>query len=480
MDSPRKTAARATPKSGAACRPTLTALVLVASDLAALVVAAVACVLLRHYFHGHFDPVIYYHLWPVLVLFLLGFAALKLYSSPVSAPVELRHTLLVVSVVYLVLGTVTFMLRGGEAYSRAVFLAAWFASILLVLLQRALLRALLARMAWWGRGVVVLGGGRTGRRVVKLLLRRPSMGLKPVAIFDDRPQRHAQFAGVPILGPLSLAPGLASSHGRLLAVIALSDMHDSVVPAQLMRQQQTFRSVILIPDLAGVSSLGVATQDLGGMLGLEIHQRLLDPGRLALKRALDLLLIALLSPLLLPLFGLLAALVKLDSRGPVFFGQVRIGRGGRPFKAWKFRTMVHRADQVLDQHLDQRPDLRTQWQLRHKLAEDPRMTRIGKYLRRMSFDELPQVWNVLVGQMSLVGPRPIIAQEVRRYGPHFDLYTRVRPGLTGLWQVSGRNDLSYAERVRLDVYYVQNWSLWLDLHLLASTVRAVVGARGAY
>jgi Undecaprenyl-phosphate galactose phosphotransferase WbaP len=257
-------------------------------------------------------------------------------------------------------------------------------------------------------------------------------------------------------------------------------MRGSVVPAQLMRQQQTFRSVILIPDLGGVSSLGVATQDLGGKLGLEIHQRLLDPGRLALKRALDLILIVLALPLLLALFGLLALLVKLDSKGPVFFGQRRIGRGGRPFTAWKFRTMVCDADRVLDDCLGRNPDLREQWCHCHKLARDPRITRIGRYLRRMSLDELPQVWNVVRGQMSLVGPRPIIQQEVRRYADHFDLYTRVRPGITGLWQVSGRNDLSYPERIRLDVYYVQNWSLWLDLHLLASTVRAVIGGRGAY
>jgi Undecaprenyl-phosphate galactose phosphotransferase WbaP len=480
LATPTPTAAGRKPVAGAACRPTVTALILAGSDLVALALAAAACVYVRHYFHGQYEPVIYFRLWPVLGLFLLGFAALRLYSAPVSPPEELRHTFLVVSVVYLALGTVTFMLRGAETYSRSVFLAAWFLSILMVLGQRALVRAALAQFSWWGRGVVILGAGRTGRRLIKLLRRRPGMGLKPVAIFDDRPHRRAQFAGVPILGPLALAPALGRAHGRLLAVAALSDMHGSVVPAQLLREQQTFRSVILIPDLGGISSLGVATQDLGGMLGLEIHQRLLDPGRLALKRALDLVLILLASPLLLPLFAVLALLIKLDSKGHVFFGQRRIGRGGREFTAWKFRTMVHRADEALPACLGRHPDLRGEWERCHKLACDPRMTRIGRYLRRMSLDELPQVWNVVRGQMSLVGPRPIIRQEVSRYAEHFDLYTRVRPGITGLWQVSGRNDLSYAERIRLDVYYVQNWSLWLDLHLLASTVRAVATTRGAY
>jgi lipopolysaccharide/colanic/teichoic acid biosynthesis glycosyltransferase len=150
------------------------------------------------------------------------------------------------------------------------------------------------------------------------------------------------------------------------------------------------------------------------------------------------------------------------------------------FHALKFRTMVANADRLLEEHLSKDPALRAEWELNHKLKNDPRVTLVGRFLRRTSLDELPQIWNVIVGQMSLIGPRPIVAAEIGRYGDHFDVYSRVLPGITGLWQVSGRNDTTYRERVELDCYYVYNWSLWLDLHILSRTVSAVLARKGAY
>jgi Undecaprenyl-phosphate galactose phosphotransferase WbaP len=301
-----------------------------------------------------------------------------------------------------------------------------------------------------------------------------------VAILCNRQHRQRDFAGVPILGATDLAPQLARTHARLIALIVLSDLHAPRPLTDLLRDAQTFRQVLIVPDLGGIGSLGISAQDLGGMLGLDVRQRLLDPGRLAIKRLLDLTLIALGAPLALLLTAVIAVAIKLDSRGPVFFTHERIGRDGRHFKAWKFRTMYALAHDAPADTIPADPRLREEWKLRHKLAADPRVTRLGRYLRRMSLDELPQLWNVVRGEMSLVGPRPIIDEEVRRYGDDFALFTRVTPGITGLWQVSGRNDLTYAERVRLDVYYVRNWSVWLDLYLLASTIRAVITGRGAY
>jgi lipopolysaccharide/colanic/teichoic acid biosynthesis glycosyltransferase len=164
----------------------------------------------------------------------------------------------------------------------------------------------------------------------------------------------------------------------------------------------------------------------------------------------------------------------------VFYGQWRIGYGGRRFRAWKFRTMVVNAEQQLEMHLANSPELRREWERDHKLRNDPRVTAIGRFLRKTSLDELPQLANVLIGQMSLVGPRPIVEEEIVKYGDAFRLYLRVRPGLTGLWQVSGRNDTGYAQRVRLDMHYVRNWSPWLDIHLLARTIGVIAGQKGAY
>jgi len=184
--------------------------------------------------------------------------------------------------------------------------------------------------------------------------------------------------------------------------------------------------------------------------------------------------------LISPLLAAIAILIKMNSPGPVFFGQQRIGQGGRRFIAWKFRSMVVDADRVLKEYLAKRPDLREEWERDQKLKNDPRVTRVGRILRKLSLDELPQLWNVIKGEMSLVGPRPIVQDELAKYGDKGTFYLKVKPGMTGLWQVSGRNDISYKERVELDVYYVRNWSVWLDLYILARTVWVVLFGKGAY
>jgi Undecaprenyl-phosphate galactose phosphotransferase WbaP len=224
----------------------------------------------------------------------------------------------------------------------------------------------------------------------------------------------------------------------------------------------------------------VEARDLSGILGLEVHQRLLLPGSRMVKRTLDLVFVVVCGVVALPLVAIIAAVIKLTSPGPVFYGQRRYGRGGGPFIAWKFRSMVANANQVLDQHLSSDPRLRNEWNLTQKLRLDPRVTPFGRFLRQTSLDELPQLWNILIGEMSLVGPRPIVASEIARYGADFALYKKVTPGLTGMWQVSGRNLLSYEQRIGFDLYYVRNWSIWLDLHILARTVKTVLRGDGAY
>jgi Undecaprenyl-phosphate galactose phosphotransferase WbaP len=198
------------------------------------------------------------------------------------------------------------------------------------------------------------------------------------------------------------------------------------------------------------------------------------------KRAIDLVLTGLLCVPALLLACVIAVLIKLESRGPVVYRQERVGHRGRRFVVWKFRTMVHNAETVLSSHLEKCPELKDEWHRKHKLRSDPRVTRMGRLLRRTSLDELAQLWNVVRGDMSLVGPRPIVEEETKHYNGHMVDYLSVKPGLTGLWQVSGRNDLSYERRVALDVHYVRNWSVWLDLRILTQTLGVIVRGTGAY
>jgi Undecaprenyl-phosphate galactose phosphotransferase WbaP len=198
------------------------------------------------------------------------------------------------------------------------------------------------------------------------------------------------------------------------------------------------------------------------------------------KRVLDIVFVILALPVLLPALFIVAMLVRLTSPGPVFFSHRRICRDGAFFSMWKFRTMCVNSSDVLEQYLARHPKARSEWNRLHKLKHDPRITPVGLFLRRYSLDELPQVWNVLRGQMSLVGPRPIVAAEVEKYAESFDHYCRVKPGVTGLWQVSGRSKLTYDERVHLDCDYVERWSLLRDMKILLMTCKSVVNRDGAY
>jgi Undecaprenyl-phosphate galactose phosphotransferase WbaP len=277
-----------------------------------------------------------------------------------------------------------------------------------------------------------------------------------------------------------LAPELAAGARLRYGILAAPGIPRARLLELVKACGQTFDRLLLIPDLLGMASLWVEATDLGGILGLEIQHNLLRRPARILKRALDIGIVAVISPVLVPLCLIVACLIRITSRGPLFYGQTRVGQDARAFRAWKFRTMVADADEVLRKYLDANPALAEEWRLSHKLKDDPRVTRLGKLLRRTSLDELPQALNVIRGEMSLVGPRPIVAGEVEKYGDDFGLYCKVKPGITGLWQISGRSNTSYGERVALDQYYVRNWSIWLDFYVLMRTVRTVLTGDGAY
>lgn len=199
-----------------------------------------------------------------------------------------------------------------------------------------------------------------------------------------------------------------------------------------------------------------------------------------IKRSMDLLFAGAAAIIATPALLLISLAIKLESGGPALFAHERIGRGGRRFYLWKFRTMVMNGEEVLARHFFENPDAAAEWEANRKLRKDPRVTRVGRLLRRTSLDELPQLWNILRGEMSLAGPRPIVEEEIPQYGSAFPFYTLSYPGLTGLWQVSGRSETSYRRRIELDVNYVRDWSPFLDLRIFFQTFRAVVRGTGAY
>jgi Undecaprenyl-phosphate galactose phosphotransferase WbaP len=453
---------------------------LVASDTLALAAAVAISVLWKAILFGPVELDAYLRLIPFLGVFLGVYAAQGLYSDvSVSTPEELRRATVSSVLLFLVLAAATMGLRGGRHLVTGTLLLSILHAVALVPLFRAFTRALLADKQWWGYPAVIFGGGTAGRSMVASLLKDPGVGLKPRAIVDDE-AGYGHCSGVPVVCSEDVAAALRAAGRKAYAVMVMPDVSHPRLHKLLETHGDVFSHVLVLPELLYSCSQFATSKSVGGRWGLELRPRMLDAGHLHLKRLLDLALVLAAAPVIAPLCGLLALAVKLGSKGPAFYGQRRIGRKGREFVAWKFRSMVTNGDEALAKHLDRHPEARAEWDRTRKLKDDPRVTGVGKLLRRTSLDELPQLWNVLKGEMSLVGPRPIVAAEVPLYGNAFGLYKLMPAGLTGLWQVSGRNDTTYEERVTLDSFYARNWSVWLDLYILSRTIGAVLGRNGAY
>jgi Undecaprenyl-phosphate galactose phosphotransferase WbaP len=310
----------------------------------------------------------------------------------------------------------------------------------------------------------------------------PNLGYSPVVIIDGFSSSATLPTPIPHYqeGNISSPNKMHSLDGVKTAILITSEIPKNFMADVVEGRWHKFHHLIMISGDQNGGSVWIEPHDIGGIVGLEVKQNLFNDVQQFFKRVVDLGLVILLSPIAILLFVLLAALIKINSPGPVFYRQKRIGKDGKEFIIWKFRTMLEDADQNFKKYLEQNSDHKAEWEKNQKIKNDPRVTQVGKLMRRLSLDELPQIINILQGDMSLVGPRPIVEEEVQYYGNRIHLYTKVKPGLTGLWQVSGRNDTTYEQRVRFDEYYVRNWSIWIDIYILAQTIGAVLGGKGAY
>ena len=459
------------------CRPAYMIACLLVSDVLCLALAATLAVFLKLFPHhlGSIRP--YLNLAPLLLVFPVVYAGLGLYSGiALGSPEELRRLTLSSAVIFMFLGLLTVAVRGTNTLFTWTMAMALAVSIVLVPLMRVLLRLRMGKVSWWGYSTIVFGEEVGVRVVIENLLANPGLGLKPVGFHSPTASRDLCISEVPAINQSELVEWAARRQGPAYAVlVAPSFPRQSLIESY----RRYFSHILIIPEWAGFSCLGVNPKNLGGTLGLEIHQQVFIPSRVVLKRVIDFSLSLTLSILLAPLMALIAIAIAINSPGPVLYPHRRIGRGGREFRAWKFRSMAVDADSALKLYLRQHPELQEEWDRSRKLKQDPRVTKIGRFLRRTSLDELPQLWNVVAGEMSLVGPRPIVREEIVRYGLNFETYTYVQSGLTGLWQVSGRSDTSYQQRVEFDRFYVNNWSVWLDFCILFRTIGVVISRAGA-
>jgi len=387
------------------------------------------------------------------------------------------------SLSFLLLSAFTFLTQTSLQYSRFIFSTTWLLSLVLVPTFRLILRKTSSSIGIWGKPIIIIGNGDTTHTLVDYFSKNKAIGWQPVAILGTQNKiSDSENVRIPFYSAQSTSQlvNLIDLFKTDTVIIVQREVPEPWIDRMIQPSYQHVRKIIIVSGHEGINNIHIKAHDIAGTLGLEIKQNLLGPWGRTTKRFLDIFLVLLGGIIAFPFLAIIALLIRLDSKGKVFYAQDRIGYQGKPIRVWKFRTMVEEADEVLEKYLRQNPNLRLEWEANHKLKDDPRITRVGSILRKLSLDELPQIWNILRGEMSLVGPRPIVDEEIVRYGDSFDLYTYVVPGMTGLWQVSGRNNTTYERRVQLDGYYVQNWSIWLDIYILIKTIWVVISREGAY
>ncbi|ROL62145.1 undecaprenyl-phosphate galactose phosphotransferase WbaP [Bacteroidetes/Chlorobi group bacterium ChocPot_Mid] len=457
-------------------------MILMITDIVMLATSVIIALTIREtLWHDQIDLGLYLQILPfVICLFPFAFYIKGLYPGFGIDPIEeLRILTYSSTIVFAILATASFLFKGPWDYSRFVFLLSWLLALILVPVGRSFIKKYFSKKNWWGVPVMIIGAGEAGERVIKSLNQQPSIGLKPIVAIDDDSDKWGYMFQVPVVGGLDTIPTLSKKLNIDHAIIAMPKVARKRQKEIIQNYSKYFSSTTVIPDLFGVSSLWVSTRDLGGILGLEVQQRLLKKSSFIKKRIFDIILASTLSILVLPFAVLISILSWLDSKGGIFFRQERMGINDSRFKIIKFRTMRIDAEKRLHDVLAQNDELRNEYNIYHKLKKDPRLTRVGKILRKFSFDEIPQFINVIKGEMSMIGPRAYMPWEKVKMNGHDEIILNVLPGISGLWQVTDRNASSFEERLYTDVYYIRNWSMFLDIYILARTIGVVFLGRGA-
>ncbi len=420
--------------------------------------------------HYHYGFDFYLNLWPVLLAFPAVNCAFRLYhgsvlypAAPVSPIEELRR--LVASAMFTHLGVVAVLAlsrQTTEDYSRAVTVIAGVLVAVFSQPFRNLARYLMRRLGVGQIPVAFVGGGSAAEQVAKTLETDAYTGFRIVRSFGPGEYRE-------------IVPGAK----RLGVKILVACQDERVFRAQIEEFTRWFTFIEYMPTAEAFPVFGAQPVVFNGVGGLEmVNQRRMRMMRFG-KSVLDFTLSVVAFMCFLPLFVVIPVLIKLTSRGPVFYRARRLGKHGRPISVWKFRSMYADADERLAGMLAADPALKAEFEANFKISKDPRVTPLGRFLRKTSLDEIPQLLNVFSGEMALIGPRPIVKKEIPYYGRAYSVFSSVKPGITGLWQTSGRSGTDYARRVALDSYYVLNWSPWLDIWILFRTVGAVLFMRGA-
>ena len=369
--------------------------------------------------------------------------------------------------------------------SRIIFFSIWFLSLVFIPNLRMLVKGILNRIDFWKRETIIIGNKFNAIDAYKAINSEQSLGFKVINFISDKDKidhsSHDIIDNIPIIyTDINYLQNIKNKQTQF--IIAVEENEYFIRKAWIKELMlQGFRNVIIIPAIKGMPLNGIHMSFIFSheMILLHIHQDISKPLYKIFKRTFDIIITSCIILCISPIFIFLYFKVRKDG-GPAMYGHERVGQGGKKFKCLKFRSMHVNSKELLKELLATNENARKEWNLNFKLKNDPRVTKIGAFLRKTSLDELPQLFNVLKGDMSLVGPRPITEVELKRYEQDVSYYLLVKPGITGLWQVSGRSETDYETRVYFDIWYVKNWSIWNDIVILLKTIKVVLAKDGAY
>jgi len=426
--------------------------------------------------------------WWMPVIFILVIAYEGQFTKRMPFWDEVRELIKAITVAVVVIFAVTSLGKFTYKISRLTFILLYMCSIAVFPFMRLMGKKMLYRMNIWRENLIIIGAGRAGKEIARGIDSESHMGYNIIGFLDDDPDKKGRTIEInnmelKVFGKVKNFRKFLSLMDVPTVIIAIPSLTVEELTKLTEDVQKYTRRVLLVPDLKGIALVNTELENLSGqqLFMLKINNNLKSDFNKFVKKSFDVVFSILLLPFLFVMVVIFGILIRADSRGSVFLMQDRIGKEGKLFKCIKFRTMFWNADEILDNYLEKNEEVRAEWSRYKKLRDyDPRVTRVGRFLRRTSLDELPQIFNVLAGDMSFVGPRPYLPEENEEIRGYSDLILLASPGITGLWQVSGRNILDFEERVKLAAWYVLNWSLWLDIVILFKTIRVVLNKEGAY
>jgi Undecaprenyl-phosphate galactose phosphotransferase WbaP len=432
----------------------------------------------------NFSYIHFVSFWWIPAIFIFFIFYEGLYDRNLPFWDEVRSVVKSVFLASITLMAIVTLGKMGDRVSRLVLLGLWLLSLFIFPIFRLWGKKFLNSIGMWTERILVIGAGNAGRLVTEGLQREKHMGYDVIGFLDDDEQKIGKtFYGRKVFGKVADFPRFIKELDIKTAVIAIPSFPPEKLSALTACVQNTTANTMVIPDLKGIALVNTELLHLfhEELFLMNIKNNLKSIPNRFIKRLFDITVSILSMPILLPLIGIIGLIIRLETPGSAIYSHCRIGKNGNIFMCYKFRTMRQNADERLKEMLENNETFRNEWENSQKLRDDPRVTKIGYFLRKTSLDELPQIFNVIKGEMSLVGPRPVTEEEIKKhYKESAKLCFSVLPGITGLWQVSGRANTDYKYRVQLDAWYIMNWSLWLDIVIIFKTIKVVFKAEGAY